>query len=181
MRDAVAMSKTAARDPDGLYRADIDGLRALAIVAVLLFHFDFLGAEGGFSGVDVFFVISGFLMTSMLARAPATPGRLANFYRRRFWRIAPAYFATLAATMILGLALLLPVDVERLGMSAVASALFASNFFFSSGAGYFDTASIYKPLLHTWSLAVEAQFYLVWPLVMMAVLRLRRQIGRAHV
>ena len=177
MRDAGVMSDVAARSGAVAdYRPDIDGLRALAIGAVLLFHFELLGAEGGFVGVDVFFVISGYLMTSLLARANAAPGALLTFYKRRFWRIAPAYLVTLVATLVFGCALLLPVDVERLGWSAVASTFFVSNFFFSAGAGYFDTASIYKPLLHTWSLAVEAQFYLIWPFLMRGVLRMRRSM-----
>ncbi len=172
MSDALSEALIARR-ADETYRPDIDGLRALAIGAVLLFHFDLLRAEGGFAGVDVFFVISGYLMTSMLARSAGAPGGLMRFYQRRFWRVAPAYFVTLAAALVAGMSIMLPVDVEQLGASALASAFFVSNFFFSRGVGYFDTASIYKPLLHTWSLAVEMQFYLVWPFVTMAVLKAR--------
>ena len=152
------------------FRPELDGLRALAIVAVLLFHFDLGGAEGGFAGVDVFFVLSGFLVTGMLVGKDIA---LSAFYRRRFWRIIPAYLVTIAFALVLGAWLMLPVDVERLGMSAVASTAFLSNVFFSAGAGYFDSASIYKPLLHTWSLAVEIQFYLVWPFVIRAIMWLR--------
>lgn len=155
-------------------RPELDGLRALAVVAVLLFHFDLLGADGGFAGVDMFFVLSGFLMTRALAATGRLdPAEIARFYRRRFWRIAPAYYVTIALTLMIGAALMLPFDVERLGMSAIAAMAFSSNAFFSSGAGYFDAASVYKPLLHTWSLGVEAQFYLFWPLVIGLVLLVR--------
>ncbi len=157
----------------GDYRPDLDGLRALAIGAIFLFHFDLLGATGGFVGVDIFFVLSGYLMTRMLARQNASPGAWMGFYRRRLWRIVPAYYVCLLASLLAGAFVLLPIDAERLGASAISATFFTSNFFFAAGAGYFDAASIYKPLLHTWSLAVEAQFYLIWPPVMFATLRLR--------
>lgn len=160
-------------EPALKFRPDIDGLRALAIGAVLLFHFDLLGARGGFAGVDMFFVVSGYLMTGILSRAAASDAVILSFYRRRFWRIVPAYVVTIALTLVIGAAWLLPVDAERLGMSAVAAIAFVPNFFFAAGVGYFDIAAIYKPLLHTWSLGVEAQFYLIWPLLVVWFTRLR--------
>jgi peptidoglycan/LPS O-acetylase OafA/YrhL len=178
-RVALAMTREPAwtdlspETPALKFRPDIDGLRALAIGAVLLFHFDLLGARGGFAGVDMFFVVSGYLMTGMLSRATPSLSTVAAFYRRRFWRIVPAYYVTIALTLAVGTIVLLPVDAERLGMSAVAAVAFVPNFFFSAGVGYFDTAAIYKPLLHTWSLGVEAQFYLVWPVLVVALMRLR--------
>ena len=154
------------------YHEAIDGLRALAIVGVLLFHFGLGPVPGGFAGVDVFFVISGYLMTKILVRQIASPGNLGLFYARRFWRIAPAYYAATAVTLLAGAIVLLPDDAGQLGGSAVAAAAFSANVFFSTGNGYFDTASIYKPLLHLWSLSVEAQFYLIWPFVIFGILRL---------
>ncbi|HWG06327.1 MAG TPA: acyltransferase family protein [Beijerinckiaceae bacterium] len=168
------MTIPAADEPHLKFRPDIDGLRALAIGAVLLFHFDLLGASGGFAGVDMFFVVSGYLMTGMLARAAPSRAAVIAFYRRRFWRIVPAYYVAIAATLAVGAIVMLPPDAERLGMSAVAAVAFVPNFFFSAGVGYFDTAAIYKPLLHTWSLGVEAQFYLIWPFVVVALTRRRR-------
>lgn len=141
---------------------------------MVLFHAGLPGSSGGFLGVDVFFVISGFLITSILLRE-AAEGRfsIVAFYNRRVRRIFPALFVMLAVVTVAALFLLAPRDLVRFGRSLLATTLFASNFaFFRETGGYFTTSSLEKPLLHTWSLAVEEQFYLVWPLVLWGVLRL---------
>lgn len=163
------------------HRPDIDGLRALAVIPVVLYHAGMPGLPGGFIGVDVFFVISGFLITSILLRDLEDPARrfsLADFYVRRIRRILPALIAVLAATGLLALVILLPRDLDDLARSSVATALFASNIFFHRQAGYFDADAHSKPLLHTWSLAVEEQFYLFFPLLLLVLFRLGwRRVG----
>nr|WP_249138977.1 acyltransferase family protein [Actibacterium sp. MT2.3-13A] len=148
------------------YRPDIDGLRAVAVLAVVFYHAGLTPFSGGFVGVDVFFVISGFLITSIL-RDEIARGRfrLANFYDRRVRRLFPALFVVLAASSIAAWAMLLPEDMRNFGQSLVAANLFVSNLLFWKEAGYFDTAAELKPLLHTWSLAVEEQYYLLFPLL----------------
>ena len=132
---------------------------------MLLGHFDLAPFGGGFAGVDVFFVLSGFLITAQCADAgDSLPWRRIGIYLRRFWRIAPAYLAVVAATAFIGAHLMLADDARRLETSALASALFAANLYFNNDLGYFAPSAIYSPLLHLWSLGVEAQFYLVWPL-----------------
>ena len=154
------------------YRADIDGLRALAIVPVVLFHVAAPGFHGGFVGVDVFFVISGYLITGIVARDVAA-GRfsLLEFYRRRALRIFPALFVMLAVCAAVAYATMLPGELVAFAKSMLATALFSSNLFFHQSSGYFAPAAHAMPLLHTWSLAVEEQFYLVWPLLLMALAR----------
>ncbi|WP_288195833.1 acyltransferase family protein [uncultured Pleomorphomonas sp.] len=146
------------------YREDIDGLRALAVVAVILFHFESSWFPGGFVGVDVFFVISGFLITSLIARQ-ITEDRfsLIDFYERRFRRIYPNLLIVLAVTVVLGFVAMVPLTYRPFGRSLVWATLSASNFAFIGGDGYFDPDNLTKPLLHTWSLGVEEQFYLVFP------------------
>ena len=168
------------------HRPDIDGLRALAVIPVVLFHMDIAAFSGGFIGVDVFFVISGFLITSIIAHdLDGSSGRrfsLANFYERRVRRIFPALFAVLIGTTALAAVVLLPRDFESYSKSLVATAAFASNIHFFRQYGYFDAESHTKPLLHTWSLAVEEQFYLVFPLLMVLLfrwLRRRDRVGMA--
>lgn len=152
------------------YRPDIDGLRAIAVLAVLAFHLDFSSVSGGFVGVDVFFVISGFLIASIIGQElEAGKFSIWRFYERRMRRIFPALFAmTIVATGV-GCWLLLPVDLTNFAQSVAAAAVFASNLLFIAEAGYFDADAKLKPLLHTWSLAVEEQFYLVFPLLLWAV------------
>ncbi|MGH8452877.1 acyltransferase family protein [Pseudomonas sp.] len=149
------------------YRRDIDGLRAIAVLAVVLFHFGVPGVTGGFVGVDVFFVISGFLITSIIWRERQA-GRFSfiDFWARRARRILPALFVMMAATLAVGWFLLAPKDYEELGRSAHYQVIFTSNLLFSRQHGYFDVSSDIKPLLHTWSLAVEEQFYIVFPLLL---------------
>lgn len=155
------------------YRADIDGLRAIAVGAVVAFHAGVPGSSGGYVGVDVFFVISGFLITTILVSELAAEGRLsfARFYERRIRRIFPALFAMIAVTAPVAAVVLLPSDLARFGASVAATTVFASNVLFWSEAGYFQTDSELKPLLHTWSLAVEEQFYFALPVLLWALHR----------
>ena len=151
------------------YRADIDGLRAIAISTVLLDHLDVPGVSGGFVGVDVFFVISGYLITTLIAEAEARGGfSLAVFYERRLRRIFPALLVTLLATLAAGFVLMTPADYEDLGKSAAAAAVSGANIWFWSSSGYFAPDAERLALLHTWSLAVEEQFYLLFPTLMIA-------------
>ncbi len=158
------------------YRPDIDGLRALAVLPVVAFHAGLHAVRGGFVGVDVFFVISGFLITQQMF-AEITDGRFSilSFYERRIRRILPALVAVLAATFVLGLIYCLPSEMTDLSKSLIAAALSVSNVFFYFGSGYFDSPAGAKPLLHTWSLAVEEQFYLFWPLFLILA---HRFVGR---
>ena len=150
------------------YEAEIDGLRALAVLSVLFFHLGFAGFGGGFVGVDVFFVISGFLITRLIRAEVQGTGaiRFSNFYVRRARRLAPAMFFTFAVTFAFAVAMFSPSDMQRFSGSLVHAVLSLSNFFFWTESGYFDTAASVKPLLHTWSLSVEEQFYLVWPAIL---------------
>lgn len=159
------MTQTRPSAPGSLtYRPDIDGLRAIAVVPVVLYHFGVSGFGGGFVGVDVFFVISGFLITSLIF-GELREGRFSvlRFYERRVRRIFPALFVVMAATLIVAILVFLPADLLRLAESATATAIFGSNFDFWLQSGYFDVGADLKPLLHTWSLAVEEQFYLAFP------------------
>ena len=146
------------------YRPEIDGLRALAILPVVLFHYRVPFFDGGFVGVDVFFVISGYLITSLIAGEMAD-GRFSvvEFYERRIRRIFPALFAMLAVATVAACFILFPADLVRYSKSLLATAGFASNFEFWNESGYFDAGADQKPLLHLWSIAVEEQFYLLFP------------------
>lgn len=163
-----------ARNPD--YRPEIDGLRALAVLPIVLFHIGFPGLEGGFVGVDIFFVISGFLITGILTRELGA-GRfsLARFYERRIRRILPALFVMVTATILAGWFIFLPDDLLELGKSAAATLAFACNFLFARQVDYFAAPALYKPLLHCWSLAVEEQFYLFFPLLLAGLWRFSRR------
>lgn len=153
------------------YRPDIDGLRAVAVLAVVMFHAK-LGISGGFIGVDVFFVISGFLITSIIMQE-ISEGRFSfwNFYKRRALRILPALFSMIIGCFIVGWFILPPFDYGRLARSAMAAAAFYPNFFFLNNSGYFAAEAITQPLLHTWSLGVEEQFYFIAPLLLIAGFR----------
>ncbi|WP_420139480.1 acyltransferase family protein [Sphingomonas sp.] len=142
------------------YRPDIDGLRAVAVVAVLFYHSKRLG--GGFVGVDVFFVISGYLITGHL-RSAGSNLSVMDFCRRRIRRIAPALLIVLIASMVAGIVLLLPRQLAELARTTVSVLLWVSNIRFWKAQGYFASEHVIKPLLHTWSLAVEEQFYLLIP------------------
>ena len=155
------------------YRPDIDGLRAVAVLSVLFFHSGFDVFSGGYVGVDVFFVISGYLITTIIVREiAANDFSIRVFYERRFRRILPALFAVVMASLIVGCVLLPPDSVVELGRSAMATALFSSNIFFYGESGYFDAPAELKPLLHTWSLAVEEQYYILVPLLLLGLARL---------
>jgi peptidoglycan/LPS O-acetylase OafA/YrhL len=151
-----------------IYRREVDGLRAVAVLPVILFHAGASFLSGGFVGVDVFFVISGYLITAIL-REDIGQGRFSylDFYERRARRLLPALFVVLLCTCLAAAFLLLPQDTESLAQSVMAVTLFGSNILFWRQSGYFDTAAELKPLLHTWSLSVEEQFYLLFPPVLM--------------
>lgn len=158
------------------YRPDVDGLRAVAVGLVLLFHAG-LGFTGGFVGVDVFFVISGFLITGLILKKQASGDfKLGNFWLRRIRRIIPAAAVMSFATLAAGFLLLLPSDFKALAESSVAHQLMLANVFFLYNTGYFDGNADQMPLLHTWSLAVEEQFYLFLPFLL---LLLHRYMKRA--
>lgn len=148
-------------------RIDIDLLRAVAVLAVILFHFDFYGFSGGFLGVDVFFVISGYLITSHIKKEISDGSfRFTTFYVRRIRRLAPALIATFILTSIAALIFLPRNLLLDFADSQIASAFYVSNVYFWFVADYFDTSNYLKPLLHTWSLSVEEQFYMIWPLML---------------
>ncbi|KAA8496024.1 O-acetyltransferase OatA [Porphyridium purpureum] len=152
------------------YLEHLDGLRAVALVGVLLFHFD-LHASGGFLGVDLFFVLSGFLISRNLAgtTCEGAATQLFTFYRRRFWRLYPSVLFTVAWTATLAIGFMPHSWVIPYANSAFATLACVSNVLFYTEAGYWDAAAKTKPLLHTWSLAVEEQFYLIWPCVLLLV------------
>ncbi|MGR0482836.1 MAG: acyltransferase family protein [Candidatus Electronema sp. V4] len=158
------------------YRADIDGLRAAAVLAVLLYHFDFKAFSGGFTGVDIFFVISGFLITqNIMADLSGGTFSFARFYARRVKRLFPALYATLLLSLLASHLLFTPEHHLQFGKSLLASLLSVSNILFWKEAGYFDTAADFKPLLHTWSLAVEEQFYFIWPAMLLLLAKLGKK------
>ena len=157
------------------YRPDIDGLRALAVAAVVLYHFFPTLLPGGFIGVDVFFVISGYLISSIiLSQLQTKTFRFTVFYSHRVWRLFPALILTLSFTLIYGLFRLQVDELVQLLKHALGSALFVSNFIFLQESGYFDTAAEAKPLLHMWSLSIEEQFYLLWPLILFFIYKKKR-------
>jgi peptidoglycan/LPS O-acetylase OafA/YrhL len=161
------------------YRADIDGLRAIAVLAVLVFHYGSDAVPGGFIGVDVFFVISGYLITGVLIndglgeRLP-----LLEFYDRRIRRIFPAMLVVVIASFVAGYWFLSPGDYLELGRSGFYSAVSLANVYFLQHTGYFDQRSNLLPLLHMWSLAVEEQFYLIWPVLLAGILAVARSSQR---
>lgn len=156
------------------YRADIDGLRAVAVSSVVIYHAFPKALPGGFVGVDIFFVISGFLITSiLLADAAEDRFSILRFYDRRVRRIFPALIAVLLATIAIGWLVLFPIELQRLGKHVLGSGLFVENFVLLGESGYFDRESHTKPLLHLWSLAIEEQFYLVWPILIFLIHRSR--------
>lgn len=160
------------------YRADIDGLRAVAILPVVLFHAGVGRFAGGYVGVDVFFVISGFLITGVIARElKRGTFTYQQFYLRRAKRIVPALLLVLGASMLAGLVVMGPGELKELGKLVLATNLFVSNIVLWRDVGYFGDAAELKPLLMTWSLGVEEQFYLVWPILLGTTLRLRLRLS----
>ena len=154
--------------PSSAFRPDIEGLRGIAVLMVVAFHCGFSGLRGGFIGVDVFFVLSGYLITRLLVKEVERASRLSllQFYARRARRLLPASALALLMTLLAGAVILGPQELAFAGRAARATAVYASNIFFASNAAdYFAPDVETNPLLHTWSLAVEEQFYLVWPLL----------------
>lgn len=150
------------------YRPDIDGLRAIAVLSVLMFHFNFPQTPGGFVGVDVFFVISGYLITRIIfGEIEEERFTLSGFYARRIRRILPALLVMVLATLVAAYWLISPGSYVSLAESAVAAVASFANLYFLTHTDYFDAASHSMPLLHTWSLSVEEQFYLAWPLILL--------------
>ena len=155
-----------------VYRPEVDGLRALAIIATLFFHAEIFGVTGGYVGVDLFFVISGYLITNILL-IEMKEGRfsLKKFYERRCRRILPALVFVMAAVTIAAWFILLPYDFKNFGRSLAATSTFWANIFFWRQVGYFDAAAHTKPLLHCWSLSLEEQFYILFPLLLLFLFR----------
>ena len=159
------------------YRPEIDGLRAVAVSLVILFHAGVPGFSGGYLGVDVFFVISGFLITSIiLAEMQKGAFSYANFVERRARRILPPLFVVMFACIPFAYWLMLPDSLENFGQSLVATSFSANNILLWQTSGYWDLESEFKPLLHTWSLGVEEQFYLIYPLLLALGIRFRKYI-----
>lgn len=158
------------------YRSEIDGLRAVAVLSVIFFHAGFKGFRGGFVGVDIFFVISGYLITTIiLSDMEMETFSLVRFYERRARRILPALFLVMLCCIPFAWFWLPPDHLEDFSQSLAAVSMFSSNFLFWKESGYFSTAAELKPLLHTWSLAVEEQYYLLFPLFIMLFWKLRKR------
>lgn len=158
-----------------VYREDIDGLRAIAVLAVIFYHAGVGSFSGGYVGVDVFFVISGFLITGIIVRElRENKFSLAGFYERRVRRIFPAVFALIGFVLIASAALYGAQDYASISRSAAANTIFLSNMLFWRESGYFEAPSTLKPLLHTWSLSVEEQFYIFFPMLMVLIARFFR-------
>lgn len=163
------------------YRPDVDGLRAIAILTVVGYHAGLPVMRGGFVGVDVFFVISGYLITRMLLNEVEATGRirLGVFVARRIRRLLPAFLLVVLATLALGAWTMFPQELPRFGKSAMSAALISSNFHFQKfTGGYFDPSTDLMPMLHTWTLGLEEQYYLVWPMLFLLAALLSRQLGR---
>lgn len=161
------------------YRADIDGLRAIAVLSVICFHAFPTFLQGGFVGVDVFFVISGYLITGIILKQSAlNTFSLRHFYANRIRRIFPALLLVLFFSLAVGWVSLTADEYKQVGFHAAGGALFIDNFIFWREAGYFDNQADTKPLLHLWSLAIEEQFYLLWPLVLLFLLKRTKAIAR---
>jgi peptidoglycan/LPS O-acetylase OafA/YrhL len=158
------------------YRPEVDGLRAVAVLPVVLFHAGLASFQGGFVGVDIFFVISGYLITSIITEEIRQDRfSIVKFYERRVRRIFPALFAVLAVVSAAACWVLLPAELEHYARSVVAATLFASNIYFWRDSGYFDATAETKPLLHTWSLGVEEQFYIFFPIALYLLHRFGRK------
>lgn len=157
------------------YRKEIDGLRALAVISIVFFHAGLSVFDGGFVGVDVFFVISGFLITSIIFKdVQQHKFSYLNFYERRARRLLPALFCVILVSIIFAWAWMLPNDITEFSQSILSVFFFVSNFFFWKDSGYFSTSSEFRPLLHTWSLGVEEQFYLIFPVILIICLAIKR-------
>ncbi|EPC6194293.1 acyltransferase family protein [Vibrio cholerae] len=154
------------------YRKDIDGLRAIAVIFVILYHLDENYLPGGFLGVDIFFVISGYLITKIISyEMHVGQFTFSGFYLRRIKRILPAFYAMVLLTVLCSAILYIPSDVISVSKSAFSTIFFISNMYFGKGLDYFSSSSDIQPLLHTWSLAVEEQYYFVWPVLLFLILK----------
>jgi len=160
------------------YMPHVDGLRAIAVLAVFLFHLDITFFASGYIGVDIFFVISGYLITRLIVKHSSEDKfSFTEFYTRRARRLFPALFATLSVSLIIGFFILSPKDYENMGSQTLHALLSISNFWFWNNSGYFAAEAKVLPLLHTWSLSVEEQFYLIWPvLVVFLILKFKKTI-----
>lgn len=159
------------------YRQDIEVMRAIAVICVVVFHIDENWLSGGFIGVDVFFVISGYLITqNLIVQKSSGDFSYRQFYARRARRLFPAAFVTILITFLLGVLWFSPEHLMALSEAVIYSLLSASNILFWRSSGYFDSSSEFNPLLHMWSLSVEEQFYLVWPLVISGVLLIKNKV-----
>lgn len=162
--------------PERQYRADLNGMRAVAVLSVVAFHLERTFLPGGFVGVDIFFVLSGFFITQLLIHdLDGQKFSILNFYDRRIRRLLPALFVMLAVTTLVSAMIMLPNDLKRYGVHLIGAVFSASNFVFWQADHYFAPASGTYPLLHTWSLAVEEQFYLVYPVFLWAMWRVMRK------
>jgi peptidoglycan/LPS O-acetylase OafA/YrhL len=160
------------------YRSDIDGLRALSILMVIIFHAFPSVLQGGFIGVDIFFVISGYLITSiLLENMDQNKFSFIDFYSRRIKRLYPCLLAVLMVTLIYGWFVLFPQEFEQLSKHALASSVYINNFILYKESGYFNAASNLKPLLHLWSLGIEEQFYLIWPFMLYFLKKKKLPVG----
>ncbi|MCW7491232.1 acyltransferase [Leptospira sp. 2 VSF19] len=158
------------------YRAEIDGLRAIAVLSVIFFHAGFSLFKGGFVGVDVFFVISGYLITSIILNEVENNSfSIFNFYERRIRRILPSLFFIMLTCIPFAWLILEPKDLDSFFKSLKAIPTFTSNVFFWKDVDYFETASELKPLIHTWSLAVEEQYYVVFPILFLIIRKVRKR------
>jgi peptidoglycan/LPS O-acetylase OafA/YrhL len=154
------------------YRAEIDGLRALAVLPVILFHAGLEVFSGGFVGVDIFFVISGYLITTILLEDIESQRlSILNFYERRIRRIFPALFLVMLVCIPFAWAIMNAAQMRNFAASLFSTSVFLSNFYFLSQAGYFSPESEYQPLLHTWSLSIEEQYYLFFPLLLATLVK----------
>lgn len=158
------------------YRPDIDGLRAIAVLSVVVYHAFPSALRGGFAGVDVFFVISGFLISTILfENIDRGTFKISDFYSRRIRRVFPALALVLFSVLIFGSVFLFPGEMKQLGKHVASSAGFIQNYVLWSESGYFDNASETKPLLHIWSLGIEEQFYIIWPLLLVGAAKFGKQ------
>jgi peptidoglycan/LPS O-acetylase OafA/YrhL len=159
------------------HRKEIDGIRALAIISVILFHAGFSTFSGGFFGVDIFFVISGYLITKVISEELENGTfSLFNFYERRVRRIIPALLFVMLCTLPFAWFIMMPQDLKEFSRSLISTPFFLSNFLFYSTSDYFSTSSEFKPLIHTWSLAVEEQYYILFPLFLMLIWKLGKKL-----
>ena len=163
-----------------VYLTDIDGLRALAVLAVVLFHLQIPAFTGGFVGVDIFFVVSGFLISGLIRDKIKTDSfHFSAFYLRRVNRLLPAVLATVVMTTIVASFVVQPDAFGALALSAAAGVLSAANILFYFESGYWDASAELKPLLHLWSLGVEEQFYLFWPAFIVFLTTARAEVYRS--